>query len=168
MGAFNGDGKTDVIWRNTSGEVAEWQMNGAAIAVSGDLNAAGSAVRPDASWSVAGVGDFNADGKSDLLWRNSNGSLVEWLMDGTSIAASGVVPSAGKPVSPDASWHVVEIGDFNLDARTDILWRNDNGTLAEWMTNGNRIVSSTTPSFNGALEAPDASWHTEAKPTNFA
>src|SRR5262249_30346138 len=58
--------------------------------------------------------------------------------------------------------------DFNNDARTDILWRNATGTLPEWMMNGNRIVSSTTPSFNGALEAPDAGWHTQAKPANFA
>jgi hypothetical protein len=70
-------------------------------------------------------------------------------------------------VAPDASWHVVEIGDFNLDARTDILWRNDNGALAEWMMNGNRIVSTATPSFGGTIESPDASWHTQAKPTNF-
>jgi VCBS repeat protein len=166
-GDFNADGKTDVIWRSASGEIVEWQMNGSAIAGSADLNAGGRAVRPDASWSIAGVGDFNADGKSDLLWRNSNGSLVEWLMDGSSIMSSSAVTSGGAVVAPDASWHVVEIGDFNLDARTDILWRNDNGTLAEWMMNGNRIASTATPSFNGSAEAPDASWHTQAKPTDF-
>jgi hypothetical protein len=168
IGDFNGDGKSDVIWRNTSGEIAEWQMNGSAISGSADLNVSGVAVRPDASWSIAGVGDFNADGKADLLWRNTNGSLVEWLMDGSSIASSSVITSGGVPVSPDNSWHVVEIGDFNLDARTDILWRNDNGALAEWMMNGSHIASSTTPTFGGTPEAPDASWHTQAKPTNFA
>jgi hypothetical protein len=167
IGDFSGDGRSDVIWRNASGEVVEWQMNGSVVDGSADLNAGGVAVRPDASWSIAGVGDFNADGKSDLLWRNSNGSLVEWLMDGSSIASSSVITSGGAVVAPDASWHLVEIGDFNLDARTDILWRNDNGALAEWMMNGNRIVATTTPSFGGSAEAPDASWHTQAKPTDF-
>ncbi len=53
------------------------------------------------------------------------------------------------------------------DGNTDILWRNDSCALAEWMMNGNRIVSSVTPSYGGTAEAPDASWHTQAKPTNF-
>ncbi len=31
------------------------------------------------------TGDFNSDGKSDLVWRNSvTGEIVIWLMDGTS------------------------------------------------------------------------------------
>ena len=28
------------------------------------------------------LSDFNGDGVSDVLWRNSNGSLAEWFMDG--------------------------------------------------------------------------------------
>jgi VCBS repeat protein len=168
IGDFNGDGSSDVVWRGASGELAEWQMNGSTIASSVDLTFNGAVVRPDASWSVAGVGDFNADGNSDLLWRNANGSLVEWLMDGSSILSSSAVNSGGAAVTPDASWHVVEIGDFNLDARTDILWRNDSGALAEWMMNGSNIVASTTPGSGGGAAAPDASWHTQARPTNFA
>jgi hypothetical protein len=36
------------------------------------------------------------------------------------------------------------------------------------MMDGNRIVSSVTPSGGGSAASPDASWHTQAKPTNFA
>jgi hypothetical protein len=36
------------------------------------------------SWSIAGSGDFNRDGKSDILWQNSStGERIIWLMDGT-------------------------------------------------------------------------------------
>jgi hypothetical protein len=31
------------------------------------------------------VGDFNGDGKADILWRKSSGELDLWLMNGTSI-----------------------------------------------------------------------------------
>jgi FG-GAP repeat len=34
-------------------------------------------------WVVASTGDFNGDGMSDILWRNSNGDLGIWLMNGT-------------------------------------------------------------------------------------
>jgi hypothetical protein len=169
IGDFNGDGKADIIWRNASGEVAEWQMDGSTIIGSGDLNAGGVAVAPTANWSVAGVGDFNADGNADLLWRDSSsGALVEWLMKGSSIIGSGSVTLGGTPVNPDPSWHMVEIGDFNGDARADILWRNNNGSLAEWFMKGTAIVGTATPSAGGAAVTPDAGWTVQAKPTDFA
>ena len=159
IGDFNGDGKSDIIWRNASGEVAEWQMNGSTIMAAATSMRAGLRSAPAANWSVAGVGDFNADGNADLLWRDSaRGALVEWLMNGSSIIGSGSVTLGGTPVNPDPSWHVVEIGDFNGDARADILWRNDNGAMAEWFMKGTAIVGTATPSSGGAAVTPDASW----------
>ncbi len=168
IGDFNGDGRRDVLWRNTSGEVSAWLMNGSSIATSGDLTSGGAAASPDASWSIAGIGDFNHDGFSDVLWRKSDGSLAVWLMNGTTITSSGAITFGGAQVTPDASWHVVEIGDFNADSNADILWRNDSGALAEWLMSGTTIVSSVTPSSGGASVSPDATWSTQAKPTNFA
>lgn len=170
IGDFNGDGKSDVVWRNTaSGEVALWQMNGSTITGSGDLNVGGTAAMPGSSWSVVGVGDFNADGTADLLWRDaSSGTLAMWLMNGSTIIGSGNVTSSGTPVTPGANWHVVEIGDFNGDARTDILWRSDSGDLAEWQMKGTTIISSFVPTAGGSPVAPDTSWQVQAKPTDFA
>jgi ELWxxDGT repeat protein len=167
VGDFDGDGKKDILWRNTSGEVTAWFMNGTTIASSGDLTSGGVAVRPDASWSVVGIGDFNGDGNSDLLWRNANGSLQEWQMAGTTIASSGSITFNGAAITPDATWHVVEIGDFNGDGSSDILWRNDNGSMSEWLMNGTTISQSLTPTSNGAAVSPGATWSAQEKPTNF-
>jgi len=30
-----------------------------------------------------GSGDFDGDGKSDILWQNNSGQAAVWLMDGT-------------------------------------------------------------------------------------
>jgi hypothetical protein len=168
IGDFNGDRLSDILWRGPSGALALWTMNGSSIVGSAYVTSGGAAVAPDPSWTVAGVGDFDADGNADLLWRNANGSLVEWLMNGSTIAASGLVNVSGNAVAPDANWHVVEIGDFNGDARTDILWRNDSGQVAEWLMKGTTITSSFVPSAGGTGVSPDATWHIQAKPTDFA
>jgi len=167
IGDFDGDGRKDVLWRNSSGEVTAWLMNGSTIVSSNVIRSGGVAVRPDASWSIAGVGDFNHDGKADVLWRDGNGNVAIWLMDGTTVTAgSGITTSGGASVTPDASWHVVEIGDFNGDSNADILWRSDSGAMAEWLMNGSTIIQSLTPSAGAAAASPDASWSTQARPTN--
>ena len=42
-------------------------------------------------WAPAGplpeTGDFNGDGKSDILWRNTNGEMAIWLMNGAQVLA---------------------------------------------------------------------------------
>jgi ELWxxDGT repeat protein len=165
IGDFNADGQKDILWRKTDGTLAAWDMNGAAIASSGVLTSGGVAVKPDATWSIAGIGDFNGDQSADILWRNSNGTLAIWLMNNTTITSGGAITSNGVAVSPDASWHVVQIGDFNGDGNSDILWRNDNGGVAEWIMSGNTIMKSLTPASNGTAVSPDATWTPQAKPT---
>ena len=44
--------------------------------------------------------DFDSGGKSDVLWRNDNGSVAMWLMNGRVIASN---PSLG-PVGSD--WRI--------------------------------------------------------------
>ncbi len=73
---FDGDGKTDIIWRNAiTGATAIWLMNGGAIVAGGGLHT-------DPNWEVTHVGDLNGDGKADLIWRHINGTTAVWLMNG--------------------------------------------------------------------------------------
>src|SRR3546814_9004571 len=68
-------------------------------------------------WQIVGVGDFNGDGKADILWRNIRyGKNQIWRSASSStISALATVGSQ--------SWKVVGIGDFNGDGSTDILWQ---------------------------------------------
>jgi uncharacterized delta-60 repeat protein len=84
-GDFNGDGKADILWRNDDGRVAAlWQMNGAAI-TSSSLTSTPSR---DSSQTVAGIGDYNGDGKADILWRKDTGALEVWQMNGSTVVSS--------------------------------------------------------------------------------
>jgi hypothetical protein len=85
-------------------------------------------------WVVAGTGDFNGDGKTDLLWRhNTAGTVAIWLLNGLQVAQSGGLGSVPN------DWFITESGDFNGDGKSDILWRNLSGTIALWFLNGLQV-----------------------------
>ena len=114
---FDGDGKSDIPWRNSStGENYLYPMDGLAILGSeGYLRTVA-----DQSWQVAGTGDFDGDGKADILWRNSStGENYIYLMSATAIAGEGYIRTVA-----EQSWQVAGIGDFDGDGKSDILWRN--------------------------------------------
>jgi hypothetical protein len=83
----------------------------------------------------ANTHDFNADGKSDILWRNGT-TLAFWLMNGAAISSSGGI--SGLP----STWSVVGQRDFNGDGKADLLLRDTSGNIAMWFMNGTAVASS--------------------------
>ena len=55
-------------------------MNGTSL-----VSGANVGFNPGADWHAIGSGDFNGDGKADILWQNADGTVADWLMDGTSL-----------------------------------------------------------------------------------
>ena len=108
---------------------------------------------PGPAWHVKGTGDFNGDGHADILWQNDNGSVATWLMD-----AAGTTP-IGAPLigtNPGPTWHVKGTGDFNGDGHADILWQNDNGSVATWLMD----AAGTTPIGGPVIGTnPGPAWH---------
>jgi subtilisin family serine protease len=144
VGDFNGDGKSDILWRNTStGQVTMWLMNGTSMSTSATL-------ATDPAWTVAGVGDFNGDGKSDILWRNtSTGQVTMWLMNGATMTSWASIIGSG-----NTAWTVAGVGDFNGDGKSDILWRNTStGQVTMWLMNG-----ATMTSWASIIDAGNQAW----------
>ena len=40
------------------------------------------------------MGDYNGDGRSDILWRNSNGAISIWQSTGTGLAQNSYYDSS--------------------------------------------------------------------------
>ena len=125
---FNGDGKSDILWRNSStGANAIWKSASSSSSLA--VNTL------DTAWKVAGVGDFNGDGIADILWRNSStGANSIWK------SANSATPQGVAALS-NLAWQVAGIGDFDGDGKADILWRNvTTGANAIWKS-GNSTTS---------------------------
>ena len=145
---FNGDGRSDVLLLSSSGAVTVWrgQPSGSFAETAG--LAANSL---DASWKVAGVGDFNGDGRDDILWRHSSGVIGEWLgQAGPFTNNSGVAANA-----VDNSWSVVGVADYNGDGRDDVLWRHSSGELGQWLS---KADGSFANNGGAAANVVDPSW----------
>jgi len=120
---FNGDAKSDILWRRTNGNLNVWEVDGSHVKF---VNAGSAA----STWHVVGSGDFDSDGKADILWRNDNGQVAVWLMNGGQTRSAKVVGSA------TSDWNIVGTGDFDGDGKTDVLWHNTGGQVVIWKMNG--------------------------------
>jgi uncharacterized repeat protein (TIGR03803 family) len=136
---FTGDQLADVLFQRSDGTLAAWAMNGTNFLRSVLLR---NGIAPSAAWRAFGQGDFNGDGKTDVVFENrTNGKLAIWFMDGTNFLGSALLRNG---VAPAASWHAVSAADFNCDGKPDILFQNDNRTIAVWLMNGTNFVSGVS------------------------
>jgi subtilisin-like proprotein convertase family protein len=140
---FDGNHRSDILWQNSDGTPAMWSMGltstGESTVLS--LGAIGPfgpwPFNPGPSWHVKENGDFDGDGRSDILWQGDDGTPAIWLMNGftaTSIGAAG-------PFNPGPGWQIKATGDFNFDTKADILWQSSDGTPSIWLMDGLNALS---------------------------
>src|SRR4029079_6349886 len=127
---FNGDFKSDIVFENGIGTRWLFNMNGAAVQTASALPQA------PPGFVLAGMGDFDGNGTTDLLWQNSADTTQYrlYLMNGPTITGGGTFS-----VAP--GFRPTFIADFDADLKADIVW--ENGTGNRWLTfmNGPAIAS---------------------------
>jgi len=129
---LNGDGKADLLWQHgVSGKLAAWSMDGAVKTFGAFLTP--DTMDPSLGWTIRTTGDFNADGKADIVWQRNTGALLVWFMNGT-------VKTGEQSLTPgtvSAQWRLSGGGDFNADGQTDFVWQNQStGDTYLWLMNG--------------------------------
>ena len=148
----NQDGRPDILWQHDAqGYVAAWLMNGEGLIDSVLLS---PTKVTDTGWKIEGTGDFNGDGKPDLVWRHrTQGWLAIWLMDGTTLLDS--VSIAPGRVS-DPHWRIAAVADMNGDGKSDIVWQESTeGWVVVWLMNGANMTQSLATSVE---RVPDTGW----------
>ena len=118
-GDLNSDGNIDLILRNQAADqIVAWYMDG-----NGGIQSEAIIGRSlgDNNWKIEAVADFNGDGKSDMVLRNSfSGQNLLWEMDNGIIIAETLI---GRDI-PDQNWHIEGASDFDNNGTIDLFLRH--------------------------------------------
>ena len=150
-GDYDGNGSTDLIWRNSNNDAhSMWLMNEWRVTSDG-LIGGSSTFRLVAT---AADYDANDDGCIDLIWRNttSDGYVVH-LMQGTKQIGAF-------PIADGTGWDLVATGNYDINGIGDLLWREQaTGAVVQWLmtydaTSGTGKSRKETQISTGATRVP--------------
>ncbi|HLP59209.1 MAG TPA: VCBS repeat-containing protein [Candidatus Deferrimicrobium sp.] len=162
---FNGDGKTDLALTGVNG----WATLPVAFSNgNGTFNVTNQPITNFAGWAATAnvkmlTGDFNGDGKTDIVLTGVNGwaTLPIAFSNG-----NGTFTVTNQPVKNFAMWAAtpnvrVVTGDFNGDKKRDIALTGVNGwaTLPVAFSNGNgtfNVTNNPIAGFAGWAASPKA------------
>jgi hypothetical protein len=131
------DRKASIFFRNTvTGDVAVWLLKGTTVVQAVDLGTV------PLTWTIAGIGDFDGNASSDILFTDAAGDVAIWLMEidpsQVKVLSATVIGNVG------TTWSVAHTGDYNGNGKADILWEDTSGNLAGWLMNGLSISAVVT------------------------
>lgn len=136
---INGDGTSDFVTREI-GPDPDPPCDGCQprsklgfMLMYGEVSGGTSSLPMQNAYRVVGMGDFDGDGRGDVLWADaSNNHLLLWRMTDPRLYWEGDFVAYIPP-----GWEVAGTADMNGDGRTDIVWRNQDKTqTSRWFMDG--------------------------------
>ena len=87
------------MWRNADGTISDWLANPSGGFVPNNP----SVTNVPNYWHIASIGDFNGDGRDDILWHGDGGEVGNWTANASGVFAYN---AAGGLSTVPNSWHV--------------------------------------------------------------
>ena len=149
VGDLNGDGRDDLLLRRLDGSWHYYPFHGGADGQSGLFEGHGVVALPnDLAWAVAGIADFNGDGKDDVLLRHEDGRWRYHRMDGRTVLGRG----GSGDLPADATVWAAGVGDMDGDGKAEVLTRQGHDAWRYFTVGDNGAFA-----YGGEVELPSAS-----------
>jgi hypothetical protein len=151
-GDFNGDGKTDLIHLAPGDYVRTWLSNGDGSFSVGFFSAGSGYWIQGGSWQT---GDFNGDGRTDLLHLLPTDYVRPWFSNGDGSFNVGIFSAGPGYWVQGGSW---QVGDFNGDAKTDLVHLLPADYVRPWLSRGDGSFDVTFFSPGSGYWVQGGSW----------
>ncbi len=151
-GDFSGDGRADLLARQTDGTLLMYRGDG------GGGFQTGNGERIGAGWqsftALLGPGDWTGDGKADILARTREGALLLYRGNGAGGFLTGKAEAIGSGWAPFTA--LLAPGDWSGDGKADLLARGEDGALYLYRGNGAGGFISPYPQVGSGWQGFDA------------
>ncbi|APV50823.1 hypothetical protein BWI17_14670 [Betaproteobacteria bacterium GR16-43] len=115
---FDGNGRSDLLWRHTDGRTAIWLMDGLVPITASEVPTFGPGP-------VTRVNDANGDGRADLFMEGPTGAISGLLMNGTFYSSAFYMGNG-------SGWHIGGTGDLDGDGTADLVLQHTDGRVLAW------------------------------------
>jgi hypothetical protein len=140
LGDFNLDGKVDLAIANLGDNTISVLLNTTTTGASTLTFAAKQDFGTGSSPYSVAIGDFNSDGKPDLVAANNGSNTVSVLLNTTTTGGSTPTFAAKQDFGTGSHPAILAVGDFNGDSVLDLAIANySSGTVSV-------LLNTTTPS----------------------
>lgn len=132
------DQRPSLFWHNqVTGQLQTWLVAGSNVVDTRSINMGGI---PDTHWKVAGIGDLDGDGFSDILWRHdTDGWLAVWFLQYNAVVSTRYL-SINRMSDPN--WQIKGLGDVDGNKCADIIWQHTDGSIAAWIMRDTTVTST--------------------------
>jgi len=122
-----------ILWIDSAHRLSIWRANNGLVQQSCVV-----ANSIDPGWEFLGIGDLDADGIDDVLWRLPDGTVNAFLLNG---CTAPVTVTLGHQADP--AWTYAGAG--TVDAQNAaVFWRQADGDIVLWRLHNGTAIFSTT------------------------
>jgi hypothetical protein len=144
-GDFNGDGRPDIAFLLPNAGEAGVLLNTTTVGASTPSFAAAQLFSVGSAPQSLAVGDFDGDGRPDLVAANANGKTVSVLINMTAAGASTPSFAAQQTFGVGNNAQAVAVADFNGDGRPDLAVSNQGDSTVSVLLNTTAPFASAVP-----------------------